>query len=200
MFFSKKIKLCALAVAFVSIVAIISSVPYVKAESDPDFSPVISNGYLRGVKENIIASQLREAYPVSTHGADYELRDKDGGGYISFSNIGHIVRTGDYIRDAKSNVYTVVVTGDIDSDGRISTTDAAALKMHFAGTITLENELLEAADSEPNGFVNATDYLRFKFHLQGIYNIYTNEVPDPDEPSSDSELYPDESQWTSGWL
>lgn len=198
-FKGRNVKIGALFLAFVLIGASLSNVqfPTANAASNP---PSISKGYLRGVYENWDCKSLKEAYTYDAHGFEYDLFDIDGN-RISSSNVAHVVSTGDYIKDAKNNVYKVVVTGDIDSDGRISITDTAALKMHFAGTIKLEDELLQAADSEPNGYVNATDYLRFKFHIQKVYNIYTNEYHTPDEPSSDdvSDLY-DESIWTSGWM
>lgn len=198
-FKGRNVKIGAFLLAFVLIGASLSNVQFstANAASNP---PSISKGYLRGVYENWDCKDLKEAYTYNAHGLEYDLFDIDGN-RISSSNVAHVVSTGDFIKDAKNNVYKVVVTGDIDGDGRISITDTAALKMHFAGTITLEDELLQAADSEPNGYVNATDYLRFKFHIQKVYNIYTNEYHTPDEPSSDdtSDLY-DESIWTSGWM
>ena len=196
---SRNFKIGSFVLALALICASLSNFSFFKANAETK-APTISNNYLRGVQENWSCKNLKEAYSSDLHGLDYELYDIDGN-RISSSNVAHKVATGDYIKDSKRNVYKVVVTGDIDGDGRISITDTAALKMHFAATITLEDELLQAADSEPNGIVNATDYLRFKFHIQKIYNIYTNEYHVPDESSSEetSNKY-DESIWTSGWM
>jgi hypothetical protein len=198
-FKSRNFKIGSFVLALALIGASLSNFSFFKANAETK-APAISNNYLRGVQENWSCKNLKEAYSPDLHGLDYELYDVEGN-RIGSSNVAHKVSTGDYIKDSKNNIYKVVVTGDIDSDGRISITDTAALKMHFAGTITLKDELLQAADSEPNGYVNATDYLRFKFHIQKIYNIYTNEYHVPDEPSSDdvSQKY-DESNWTSGWM
>ena len=195
----QKIRLQAFLVVLVVILSLLSVAFYVKAE-DGSNSIVISENYLRGAKAGMSSSQLKKAYTSSMHGCEYDLYDVKGY-YISTTNVGHRVSTGDYIQDSKGKKYTVIVTGDIDGDGRITITDTAAIKMHFAGTITLENELFQAANVEANNRINTTDYLRLKFYIQEVYDIYSNEFFTPDEMTSEdnSSVYGDESGWTSGW-
>ena len=159
--------------------------------------PVISNGYLRGVKAGQNCSDLKSAYTSDMHGCSYELFSNES--YISASNVAHIVSTGDCIIDSRGNEFTVVVSGDIDGDGFVTITDAAVIKMHFSGSVTLTDALYLAADTTFDNSVSATDYLRMKFHLQGNFNIYENETHIPDELSS-SAAENEESGWTSNWV
>ncbi len=173
---------------------------YASADSSlADDFPVISNNYLRGVKEGLTSIKLHKNYTDALHGCSYDLYDIDGN-YISNANIAHIVSTGDYIIDGKRNTYTVVVTGDIDGNGKVNIADTAVIKAHFAKTITLDGAAYEAADTNNDGRVAATDYIRIKYHIQSKYDIHDNESFSPDESIPDPDTGYDENNWTSGWM
>lgn len=163
-------------------------------------APVISDNYLRGVEEGLKCKELKNSYTKEAHGSEYYVYD-NAGKSITVANVAHIISTGDYIVDGKNNTYTIVVTGDLNGNGKVETSDTALLKMHFAATFTLTGAIEEAADTNNDGKVNAGDYIRIKYHIQSKYNIHENESFDPDEPSSDDSFSNehDESGWTSGW-
>lgn len=162
-------------------------------------SPVVSNGYLRGVKVGMSALQLKSDYTIGIHGCDYDIYDSKGN-YISESNVKHCISTGDYILDSRGNKYTVVITGDIDGDGELTVTDAAIIKAHYASSIVLEGVTFQAANIEANGVINSTDYLRLKFHLQNAYDIHSNESFVPDDLSTEVSVGDyDESIWEENW-
>ena len=198
---SRKIKIGAVLFALVILISLFT----IYANADSSLSgdvPVISNNYLRGVKEGLSCAQFKKNYTYDIHGSEYDLYSFENGHIITVTNVVHIVSTGDYIVDGFNNRYTVVVTGDIDGDGKINVTDTAAIKAHFSKTITLENENFEAADTNNDGRVTATDYIRIKYHIQMKYNIHDNESFSPDESSSseaDNTSDPEEG-WTSGWM
>ncbi len=199
-FKSKRVGVSGLVLSFALLFAVIASYPFASASSITGGSPVISENYIRGVEENLSCSQFRSTYSESLHGSSYSLYSSSGK-YISSSNVNHIVSTGDYIVDGKDAKYTIVVTGDIDGDGVIGITDTAAIKLHFAKTITLENANFQAADNNNDNRVTATDYLRLKYHIQNKYNIHENESYEPDDTTtSESDNSFDESDWTSGWM
>ncbi len=169
--------------------------------SSTDEIPKISDNFLRGVKEETTCSELKNLYTESIHGYKYYLYDIDDN-IISVLNQSHLVSTGDYIRDVTNKTYTVVVTGDIDGNGKVTLTDTVAIKMHFSRAIELEGANFAAADTNGDSRVTATDYLRIKYHIQEKFNIHDNEDFSADESSSadDSSSKYDEEDWTSGWM
>jgi len=201
-FIKDKIMFLTLFLSLALFCAVFSKFSYFNAQAVlADGIPKISNNYLRGVEEEKICSELKNSYTESIHGCKYFLYDIDDN-IISELNQSHFVSTGDYIRDCRNKTYTVVVTGDIDGNGKVTLTDTVAIKMHFSRTIELEGANFQAADTNGDSRVTATDYLRIKYHIQEKYNIHENEDFSADESSSSEEsssLY-DEEDWTSGWM
>lgn len=62
---------------------------------------------------------------------------------------------------------TLVVTGDLNGDGKISLTDFVQLKSHLLGKTALRGEYLDAADLNGDGKVSLTDYVKIKAILLG---------------------------------
>ena len=56
--------------------------------------------------------------------------------------------------------YTLVVTGDVNGDGKITITDVVALQSHVLGKQTLEGAYREAADLNNDGYVTLTDVVK----------------------------------------
>lgn len=197
---SREIKFGAVLFALIMLVSLFT----VYASADSALSgdvPVISNNYLRGVKEGLSASKFKKNYTYDIHGSGYDIYSCDEGNLISVTNVAHVISTGDYIVDGFNNRYTIVVTGDIDGDGKINITDTAVIKAQFSKTISLSNENFEAADTNNDGRVTATDYIRIKYHIQMKYNIHENENFSPDESSSEADTTSNpEEGWTSGWM
>ena len=194
-----KVRIGAMICVLTVLISLVSSLPSASADGLNEGQPVISGGYLRGIKEQIKCSKLKSLYTESAHGCSYNLFDLKGN-YISIANVGHTVSTGDYIKDANNKVYVIVVTGDVDGNGKIDITDTGAIKLHFSKKITLKDESFEAADTNDDGRITATDYLKIKYHIQAKYNIHDDESFDPDKIESSETSYEyDESGWTSGW-
>ena len=194
-----KFKICAVMCTIAVVISLVCSLPSAYADDITGDGPVISENYLRGIKEELKCSELKNLYSESKHGCQYNLFDYDGN-FISTSNVGHVVSTGDYIRDINGNAYTIVVTGDVDGNGQVDITDTAAIKLHFSKKITLKDAAFEAADTSNDGRISATDYLKIKYHIQVKHNLYDDEsfAPDASNEPDTSDKY-DESGWTSGW-
>lgn len=191
----KKVRFITFVLVFVLSITYVSSFT-VSAASEPVVNaPVISNNYLRGIEENNLGCDIKSIYSESSHGSAYNLYDKNQN-IINSSNKSHFVSTGDFIRDGDLKEYVVVVCGDLNGDGKVTVTDSAAIKMHLADTIVLKDEYFAAADVDFNNRISATDYLRVKFHIQQIYDIYKNESHIPDEKDDGFT----EDDWTSGWV
>ena len=56
--------------------------------------------------------------------------------------------------------YTLVVTGDVNGDGKITITDVVALQSHVLGKQTLEGAYKEAADLNGDGKITVTDVVK----------------------------------------
>lgn len=61
----------------------------------------------------------------------------------------------------------VVVTGDINGDGKITLTDFVQLKSHILGKSVLTNCYAKAADMNGDGNITLTDFVKAKAHLLG---------------------------------
>lgn len=66
---------------------------------------------------------------------------------------------------------TVIVTGDINGDGKISVTDLLMVKSHLLGKNTLAGIQAKAADASGDSSITVTDYVQFKSHLLGKSQI-----------------------------
>ena len=64
--------------------------------------------------------------------------------------------------------YTLVITGDINKDGRISITDLAKLKLHIIEKDVLQDYRYLAADINGDDRVSITDLAKLKKLIIGI--------------------------------
>jgi hypothetical protein len=58
--------------------------------------------------------------------------------------------------------YEMVVSGDTDGDGSVSSTDYMQIKKFFMGMYSLDGAYSEAADMDADNGITATDYLTIK--------------------------------------
>ena len=63
--------------------------------------------------------------------------------------------------------YTLIVTGDLDGNGKLSVTDFAKLKLHLIEARLLNENELKAADMNGNGDVTVTDFAQMKLVMIG---------------------------------
>lgn len=77
-----------------------------------------------------------------------------------------------YLKDDKSQQLTVVVKGDVNGDGKISTNDYIKIKKSFLGQLTLEGEWFEAGDVNGDGKINTNDYVKIKKHFSKVINLF----------------------------
>jgi hypothetical protein len=70
----------------------------------------------------------------------------------------------------------VLILGDVDGDGSVSTTDYMRIKSTFAKTYDMEEVYFEAADVDSNGTINTIDYLRIKSYFLDVFDLYENKI------------------------
>ena len=86
------------------------------------------------------------------------------------------VGTGDTLKLYKTSdptnykIYTVIVTGDANGDGRITAKDYKAVKKHVMGTSSLTGVYKEAVDINKDNGITANDYKRIKrYVMKGVF-------------------------------
>jgi hypothetical protein len=88
-----------------------------------------------------------------------------------------LVGTGSVIKLYSGSVVvdavTVVITGDIDGNGKITSADYLRVKGAFNSEFVLGDAEFKAADVDGSAKINATDYVRIKSHLSGGQNLYS---------------------------
>lgn len=66
---------------------------------------------------------------------------------------------------------TVIVSGDINCDGKVTVADTAVLKTVFKNTASLSEASKHAADADGNGVITSTDFIMIKRQIAGSYII-----------------------------
>jgi hypothetical protein len=84
---------------------------------------------------------------------------------ISYVGTGGVVelRYNDLLLDSA----VIMIKGDIDGDGAVSSTDYLNIKSAFVGNISLEGVYFMAADIDENNTIDTTDYMRIKSYFFG---------------------------------
>lgn len=158
-------------------------------------SSALSFGETNGIKYVV---GLAESKTVADLLSNFESANitvsKDGTALSNNSKVG----TGAAITLGDEKVY-VVVRGDTDGDGIVSSTDYLQIKSYFLRTYTLEGVYLVAANAEEGDGITATDYLRIKSYFLGSFMLYpevsndTSNDTTSEEESSEPETSKEES-------
>jgi len=88
-----------------------------------------------------------------------------------------VCKTGDVLCLYDGNILidsvTVIIKGDLNRDGKVSSVDYLYVKRAFLGTISLDDLQLQAAYVAGQPKLTAAAYLIIKRHVLGTYNIYS---------------------------
>lgn len=130
------------------------------------------SAFLRGTEPGATAATLAQSLvqaglAVSTDG----VAVKDSGGTVLTGTAA--VGTGMTVT-AGANSWSLVITGDLDGDGNIGSTDLLLLKRQLLGLSQPANAAAAAAaniDRDASGNISSTDLLLLKRHLLGLSAI-----------------------------
>ena len=103
-------------------------------------------------KENIVT----EMGYIIVNKEDIELQDTD------------IIATGDKLITDDDKEYILIVTGDLNGDGKLTLTDMSLLRKHYLEVESLQDEYLEAADIDYNQKISLNDISIMRKHILGI--------------------------------
>lgn len=154
-----------------------------------------SGNYLYGTPERTTLSAFKRAYTRP----GYSVFDKDSNALPEDSLIGTgcklCYEAGDV---GETKELTIIVTGDIDGNGKVTTTDYIAIKNQLV-CANLDDTKKLAADVDGYG-ISTSDYIKVKLHFEGAYDLYGGIIiPDESTDSSTTESEAVDEPWTSGW-
>ena len=115
---------------------------------------ITDDNEIKNVLPNTTVGDLKDNL---TGGENTIIKDKDGN-TISSGNIG----TGATVTTPSGDVYTVIVKGDLNGDGKVTLTDLAQLKLHMVETTLLQEPYKSSADIDGDGKVTLTDLGKLK--------------------------------------
>lgn len=87
---------------------------------------------------------------------------------------GDVIGTGTKVtiqQEDQSSEYTIVIRGDINGDGKISTVDLLYLRNHILGTAQLTKAQELAADIDGTDGIKMVDLLKLRNHILQLYTI-----------------------------
>ena len=85
-----------------------------------------------------------------------------------------VITSGDKIKiktSVEEKSYTLVIYGDVNGDGKISSVDYISIKNHIMDTESLSENELKYADANKDGKVNSIDYISIKNHIMDVEKI-----------------------------
>lgn len=128
-----------------------------------------NDNYLFGIKVGTNVSEIIGNISSYNHTVEIEIKDKDGN-----IKTNDIFKTGDTVK-IKGNdgekVYTVLIYGDVNGDGKISAIDYVNVKNYIMKSSNVIGVYAIAADVNKDDKVNAVDYVQIKNNIMGKNTI-----------------------------
>jgi hypothetical protein len=128
----------------------------------------INNGLLLNTQANTTVETLLSQF----ENVDLKVLDSDGNEITNKTLIGTGATINLFSGDTLVDSVAVIISGDVDGNGRVNATDYARIKSAFLGTFSFNTMENIAADVDGNGVIDTTDYLRIKAHFLEMYNLY----------------------------
>lgn len=123
--------------------------------TDKDISRISPKTTIAVFKENVETEQ------------EMIFIDKDGNALGDDA----IIKTGMTLKVGKTLQYTLIVTGDLDSDGEVTTNDLAKIKLHLIEYEFLNGIYLKAADVDNDKEMSVNDAAQVKLVLINLLNL-----------------------------
>ena len=143
-------------------------------DPDPDKLILADNATCKveeGLLKNISLNTTAKALLSQFKNKKLELLDSGGNALADTDPVGTGTTVNLYLDGKLVDTVTVVILGDLDGNGRITSTDYLRLKASIMGSYTLDKAAAVAGDVDLNGSLNTTDYLRIKAHFLGEYDL-----------------------------
>ena len=135
---------------------------YVK-QLTSDIYEIDESNTITGVPPNSSVDEIKENL---NGGGELVILDKDGN-QITSEEVG----TGSTVKTESGEEYTIIVKGDINGDGKVTTTDLSQLKLHVVESTLLKDPYLKAGDINSDGNVSITDVAQLKLAIVGSIEL-----------------------------
>ena len=127
--------------------------------------------YIRKVKAGLTVEQF---WNNINENAYVTIFDKDGNvvdsnALVATGMVAKLIVNGEVVDSV-----TVIVTGDVNGDGKITITDMCAVQHHVLETNLITGVYLLAADTQNDGKVTMTDFVQIQHHVLEISQIVEN--------------------------
>ena len=152
-----------------------------------NFKPVIEAGNICGPALQTPQKVFRELFSDRTINIYKNRQEVAADADV---NIG----TGFTVKLDNRSFYNVVVMGDIDGDGALSSMDYVLVKRGVLGSYSLSLAQMRAADVEVGEELRAINYVKVKRAYFGTYDINKKYTCEPYESSKPSD------GWSDGWV
>lgn len=125
--------------------------------------------YMYGFKLGTDISEIKKMIIDKESKVEVSSYNKDGS-----EKINGIIASGDKIKiktSSEEKEYLIILYGDVNSDGKISSADYVAIKNHIMDVKKLSDTELIYADANKDGKVNSADYVTIKNHIMEVSSI-----------------------------
>ena len=137
---------------------------YIEPVTNTGGSTVSGSGF-KTTGSNLVCEPNVTVQNILSKSSDAIIKNASGK-TITSGNIG----TG-YTVKIGGTTYTVVKKGDVDSDGKSTSSDYVKIKNYIMGSNSLSNVAKSGADVNSDGKVNSSDYVKVKNYIMGKGNI-----------------------------
>ena len=133
---------------------------------------VVEEGtHIRKIKAGLTVEQLwnninEKAY-VTVYDKDGNVVDNNA--LVATGMVAKLIVNGQVVDSV-----TIIVTGDVNGDGKISITDMVSVQHHVLETTLLTDVYLLAADTQNDGRVTMTDFVQIQHHILEMNQIVEN--------------------------
>lgn len=132
---------------------------YVKQLTSDKYE-ITEENTIKNVATNTTVEVLKQNL---TSGSEITVVDKNGT-IITSGNVG----TGSKVKTEAGEEYTIIILGDVNGDGKISSTDASLLKLHIVESTLLKEPFLSAGDLNGDKNVKSTDLSKVLLAIVGL--------------------------------
>lgn len=129
----------------------------------------VNDTYITGISDRTKVEIFLEAFKNKDDLTVYDANDEELGPN-AFVGTGCRVQFRSGTEEASER--RVIMKGDIDGNGRITSGDYLAIKFYFQGKYQLAGDSALAADTDSSGRIDSRDYLRIRYYFAGRYDLY----------------------------
>ena len=123
---------------------------------------IIENGYILNVKQKTTVNNFATKFNLSS---GYTIKRKN-----KAINNKDIIATGDILQLKNGAEYTIVVAGDINKDGKVTTYDLSTFRRYILGLRKFDElESLAADINVDKQALGVKDYTRMRIEILGEY-------------------------------